>query len=259
MSTPEYVLVARGKAQEIRDQLSLGIDAIGDIFHFIEDQGILLVRRPMGRDGVDGIYAKRKGIQLMLVNSDKSLGRQRFTAAHEYAHGLFDDINLQIDENIFETESLSEKRANAFAVHFLVPEAGVNMLMNKLTSSGDVKREPSPYDVVHVQKHYGISYLAALYHLRNIRIINEQTRRAWEKLSPMKMAFELGYYDLYSDAERGIKTVPNDYFQRAIKAYEQSDISLYKLAELLEEPKEELESQLTELQVFPEEVDLFKE
>lgn len=254
MPAPQYVLEARGKAQEIRDRFGLGLDAIRDVFHFLEEQGILVARRPMGEDGPDGIYVKHKEDVLIAVNSSKTLGRQRFTAAHEYAHHLFDNSELTIDRNIFDATTVVEKRANAFSAHFLMPEAGVRSVLGIYTAP----RQLTPYDVVHVQRHYGVSYQAALNHLQNLGIISKRAREEWINLQPRKLALELGYFDVYENVERNIKQLPSEFVRRAIKAYEQADISLNKLAELLDEAPAELRAILVEQGIIQKEPDILE-
>ena len=254
MTTPGYVLEARGKAEEIRQRFGLAIEAVKDVFHFVEERGILMARRPMGAGGIDGIYAKRKDVALTVINSDKQLGRQQFTAAHEYAHHLFDNTNLTIDQDIFNAKSLPERRANAFAAHFLMPEAGVRRLLDETRTF----KELSPYDVVHLQYHYGVSYQAALYHLQNLNIITRVTREKWQELRPTRLALEIGYLDLYEDKKRGVSKLPADFVSRAVRAYEQADISLNRLSELLEKDRDELEDTLTELGIIQQEPDIIE-
>ncbi|HEY3374931.1 MAG TPA: ImmA/IrrE family metallo-endopeptidase [Candidatus Aquicultor sp.] len=242
MAAPQYTLEVRGKAQEIRDRFGLGVDAISDIFHFLEEQGILVARRPMGEDGPDGIYAKHNEDVLIAINNSRTLGRQRFTAAHEYAHHLFDNDGLTIDHDIFDAATIAEKRANAFAAHLLMPESGVRSVLGIY----DSPRQLTPHDVVHLQRHFGVSYQAALYHILNLGVISKRTREEWVTLKPRKLALEIGYFDVYEDADKSIKHLPAAFVKRAIKAYEQADISLNKLAELLEKDPSELHAFLVD-------------
>ncbi len=259
MPTPRYVLEARGKAEELRNAYDLGLDSIGNLYHFIEESlGILVVSRPMGSEGIDGIFAKRGDSRLIVVNSDKQVTRQRFTTAHELGHFFFDNISgtgIKIDQNIYEGNSIPEKRANAFAAHFLMPEAGVKRVLNTRRASKKI----SPYDVIHLKYHFGVSYKAALYHLENLGFIDSKTRIDWFNLQPTKLALELGLESSEYVEDRIRPRLPADYVSRAINAYKDARISLRRLAELLEEDPYDLEVRLKELGIFPKEPDIDKD
>jgi predicted HTH domain antitoxin len=52
--------------------------------------------------------------------------------------------------------------------------------------------------------------------------------------------------------------LPADFVSRAVRAYEQADISLNRLSELLEKDRDELEDTLTELGIIQQEPDIIE-
>ncbi|MCA0438825.1 MAG: XRE family transcriptional regulator [Actinobacteria bacterium] len=80
---------------------------------------------PLG-DGVDGLAASTETAKIILAATTATPYRQRFTIAHELGHLLVgDDQEVHVDRDIFGPESKTagtERRANAFAAAFLMPE-----------------------------------------------------------------------------------------------------------------------------------------
>ena len=71
----------------------------------------------------------------VLVNYDEDVYRQRFTAAHEAAHALFDVDDEYVVSLSSSKHDLREIRANAFAGSFLVPpELVATIPMSSLTA-----------------------------------------------------------------------------------------------------------------------------
>lgn len=76
--------------------------------------------------------------KIIAIDENDSLGRQRFTLAHEFAHFLFDfDENRNRDFistfNINAADSESERIASRFAAEFLMPEEMFRARYNELS------------------------------------------------------------------------------------------------------------------------------
>src|SRR5439155_18403111 len=167
MARPQYADEAEGRAVALRDELGLGSEAIGDVFELLNDIGLDVLRWPMGNEGLDGCYIQDGKLALIAVNSDKRLVRQRFTACHELGHHLIDRVS-HLDYDIWDSASVPERRANAFAAHFLLPRAGLSRWRRKHSQSCTRPSKPVAADVVHLARHFGTSYRATLYHLRDL-------------------------------------------------------------------------------------------
>lgn len=228
----DYLGPAEGQADFLRNTLGLGSGAISDMFDLLAQQGLQVVRWPMGREGLDGFYLRRQDWFLVGINSAKRLVRQRFTAAHELGHHLF-DRQTHLGRNLFETEAIAERRANAFAAFLLMPRAGVDRWYRR---SFGTKRQFALIDataVVHLARGFGMSYEATLYHLRDLGYLTSVERAKLATASPDQIAWRLGYDVDFDKTERDRRVLPPDFVRWSLQAYGSGRISLGRLADLL--------------------------
>lgn len=203
---PSYAVPARSQheaaAQGIeaaareRNRLGLGDAPIADMCRLISEQGIWATSIAL-TDGFSGLFLNHPSIGLaIVVNKAHGSTRKRFSYAHEYAHALFDRdrvATVTVRENATE---LIERRANAFAAAFLLPQAGVESMLRSMHKGGPSRRSFVSYDVAgggsqeseertlpgsqdltfrevaSLAKHFGASYAAACYRLRELGFVN---------------------------------------------------------------------------------------
>lgn len=182
-------------ADDERRRLGLGVVPVPDMAELLEAHGIRTGAVELPHD-VSGLTLndERAG-PFVIVNERHHSLRVRFSFAHEYAHVLADRERFGLVSRGAERDSLIEVRANAFAAAFLMPEGGVRQFVAGLgkgrasrVSTGvfdeeanlDVHARTVPgsqsvqlYDVVQLAHHFGVSRIAALYRLRNLRLITE--------------------------------------------------------------------------------------
>lgn len=177
-------------AAEERRRLDLGDDPIQDIAEVLENGGVRTGEVPLLED-ISGLTVDGPDIGiLVVVNKGHPRIRQRFSFAHEYAHVLL-DRNRPTVSRASERDELREVRANAFAAAFLMPEEGVRRYVGGLgkgqqsRATADVydeedvirvQRRSIPgtqalqiYDLVQLAHQFGVSEIAALYRLRNMK------------------------------------------------------------------------------------------
>lgn len=116
---------ARARADEVRRDLHIDDRHPIDVFKAIRRSGIWLVFHAM--DNVLGVTL-RQGAGGILINPERPLGMQRFTAAHELGHWyLHDDAALDDEDDVSGADDgLRESEAHAFASAFLMPRRLVN-------------------------------------------------------------------------------------------------------------------------------------
>ena len=155
---------AEYEARKMRDANSLGYRDMGDIFRFMEQAlGYLLVRYPLGEEALEGFAALYQGEHLIVTNSSKILSRERFTAAHEIGHHIFDFANgasrMKADQETgcFNEADQAEYRADCFAVALLMPQEGIDRVLHEAGLKGQVLTH---MDVVRLQLEFGVSYRA---------------------------------------------------------------------------------------------------
>jgi len=184
-------------ADEERRRLSLGDEPIRDIFALLEASGCRILRLPMPKDSkVSGvfIYLEPKEAAFALVNSGQSLGRQAFSAAHEYCHYLKDRHEGPVIDNpdIFVDEYASlyhprEQFAQAFAARFLMPPSKIQGIVDKEFRS----RRLTFDQVLYLKRYFGVSTLAMLRSLRNMGCVSRGQFGEYVKLDPDKREKEI--------------------------------------------------------------------
>lgn len=179
-------------AQDVRDYYGLGSDAIPDLLAFLDRQGVLVYRvalDPIGDDeGVSGAtYNHPRLGACILVNTASTPGRQTFTLAHELAHVLF---HYQTPAIVSRSGDLdrTERFADAFAAHFLVPGDALCLQVAQLP----YQEIASAFDVLALQRSFRVSYATMLNRLRSERLLSPEQYDEYREYSPSNLAHRLG-------------------------------------------------------------------
>lgn len=171
-------------AEQERRRLELGTEPLRNPLDLLERQGVRIgPLTGLGEDALDGVYFETENLgPCVAVNPERDKGagfRSAFTAAHEYAHWLLRDT--QVEEFEFDRfdrppEDLKEVRANVFAAAFLMPEEGLKEYFSEvgLIDHGTIPRL-SRGDIVQAMDYFGVSRPALLYRLQNAGLMDEET------------------------------------------------------------------------------------
>jgi Zn-dependent peptidase ImmA (M78 family) len=107
-------------ARMVRSHWQVPRGPLRDLTVLVERAGILVAHSPMSGAAVSGVTFSVPGLPpLILINSDQTADRMRFTLAHELAHLVmhrFPSANM-------------EKEAHAFASELLMPAADIGPLL----------------------------------------------------------------------------------------------------------------------------------
>ncbi|MBB5325017.1 Zn-dependent peptidase ImmA (M78 family) [Anoxybacillus tepidamans] len=205
-----------------------------DIFDIVDDVAIL-IRQPF-EDGngnkFSGFSTYIEGQFVVYLNTMFSLGHERFTAAHELYHLMFDKEGLMREGLMF--DEYSETKANLFAAEFLMPEDGVKEFFYKrLTSPIEEKH------IVRIQQHFKVSYSAMLRRLKELQLISEGEYEKLKEISKPEYAEQLKKltiqegYTLELILPSYKKTIPERFFEMIIDNYVQGRISYSKFSTFL--------------------------
>ena len=264
----EAIQMGEHAAEAERSRLELGIDPIRDMEELVESQGIPVIKKNL-ENYISGIFIANTETQLCIVINeaqfDRANARVAFTIAHEYSHILLDrDKGITISK-ISNDRDLFEVRANAFAAAFLMPEEGVSQFLKNIGKGASSRErllayteQPSPdpivghhrrlassqiitlYDVVKLYTYFGTSFEAALYRLRNTKVLSED---AFHKLFEQKeeakqvaqyLKIEEGREELKEKKERehSVSNFDLNFVGLAIEAYRRHVITYRKLVNL---------------------------
>jgi Zn-dependent peptidase ImmA (M78 family) len=222
-------------AEQERARLATGSVPIANVAELLETQGIRTAQLSLPRD-VSGLMLAEPRIGIFVVtNAENSYVRRRFSAAHEYAHALLDRERLGIVSRDRDA-SLTETRANVFAAHFLMPAQGVQHQIEILGKGSDAtkaQREIQLYDVVQLSHYFGVSRLAALFQLLNLKLISQvqfDDLRGQEEKAGKRLSRLLALPSPDDDLEK--REFRHRFLGLAIEAFRRQNISLGKLHEI---------------------------
>lgn len=120
-----------------------------------EEKGLICALMPMD-DQISGLILISEHAGIIVINSSKSLGHQRFTMAHEYYHWKYqksDEYRIcNIDKNSNNDE---ERAANSYASYLLLPE---ELLIKELSREINETDEMNLEKQVRIGQKFGVSH-----------------------------------------------------------------------------------------------------
>jgi hypothetical protein len=175
---------------------TLGEDATSpiDIFSLAHTiPNLTLVFYPMG-DNLSGMCIKNGGNPVIAINSSMSIGRQRFSMAHELFHLYFDkNEHSTVCVKKIGTGNTIEKEADQFASYFLMPPDALSDITKKIQVNPN--ENLSVKEIVKIEQFFGVSRQALLYRLIEEDVITSQQANCFRE-GVIFSAINLGYDDL---------------------------------------------------------------
>jgi Zn-dependent peptidase ImmA (M78 family) len=115
---------AEDAAAALRQQLGYPDHVVPmDVYEDFRAIGVHVFRRKLENSDISGLFIKHPiAGKCILINYSEDVYRQRFTAAHETAHSIFDDEeDFVVSFKKWDRKDLVEVRANTFASRYLMP------------------------------------------------------------------------------------------------------------------------------------------
>lgn len=227
----ERYAVALAEAE--RKRLGLGDEPIKDIFLLLEQQGAHPIRVPLGEGSkLAGAFIFSPGLgAFTLINASQRQTRQAFTAAHEYCHYLKDRAEgLTLDSSDQVTDRPDGERppkeviANVFAANFLMPTSALARLANPDRIGAE--------EVLYLKRYFGVSQQAMVFRLLSLGWVKKD--KGQELLQVRSDELERRFFGAAPEAAETPPGIPSQFFKLAIHAYSKEQITLGRLAELLE-------------------------
>lgn len=235
---------AADAARQLRRYLNLGGGPLGDPFRVADDH-VLIWRLPLGEDlqgAPSGFFYNHPLVGFsVVINSDMTLGRQAFTVGHEMAHAFFHSRTVDVIVSMPGAEVGRERFADAFAGELLVPG---DELRRVVTEQAAWNGLTNPTTVVHLQRHFGVSYATLRVRLLQEHLIDRETFDELAQVSPSRLAQALGYpvhpADMGDFAMHPLARFPSRMLALVRDALEQGAITPRDAAETLGTSSEEI-------------------
>ncbi len=220
-------------ASSERNRLGLGDGPVSNLMDLLEtDVGLRIFSIEMQNRAAAGmyLYTERFG-GCIAVNADHPEERQRWSAAHGYAHFLTDrqrpDISVLRSSRRVPRE---ERFADAFASCFLMPDSGLVRRFGAIRRSKQ-GRPATPADVLMLASLYGVSFQAMAQRLEDLRLLSANA------LDQLK---QVGGHIIGSDDSASLRSEPPEqprqpvrYSTLAVQAFEEALLTEGQLAERL--------------------------
>lgn len=199
---------------------------------------------------LEGLYlpsTEESPVELVAINANKPITRQRFSAAHELCHSLKDSNSSSLVCKI-NSKDFIEQYAEAFAAAFLMPK-------DELQKQIDFRCKPNEKltldDVLIISEYFGTSFQACFYRIRKLYpyLLSYRTKDKLIEYQPdvKRKEFGLSYAKLYFDlfdawtdinnfnhSEHGKLVFKNNYIFND-ERIENEDVALEAVAEIIED------------------------
>lgn len=239
----------RAAAERFRSEHRLGHQPLGNLVALIEQTtgiDVAVVEATPDEHGMAMLDPSRGTVFVAVAKTPHPM-RQRSTLAHEQAHVLFDDWDDPEREG-WADRDYEEVRADAFAGHLLVPEAGLRDLL----ADRPAVNLPALSTVV---QRFLVSPAMAALALRRAGLIDEATKEAWRQLTTPMLAARFGWIDQYralqDDSNR--TRAPQRLLARATLGYVEQVVSARTVARLRGVKVAEVEAELAVAGLVPHE------
>lgn len=183
-----------------------------DIYAEFRSYGVHVFRRRLGNSNISGVFIMHPVAgKCALINLSEDIYRQRFSAAHEMAHAIFDHAQgPSVSYHHKQGMDMLEVRANSFASNYLMPPAFLARLPDPSGwSDSDVtnwanKLRVSCHALSIALKEAKLIDVTAAEHIRGMRVPREakidpelhETLNASQRERKSKL-IELGLSDFY--------------------------------------------------------------
>jgi Zn-dependent peptidase ImmA (M78 family)/predicted secreted protein len=170
MTGSKALAEASMQAQLLHARLRTDFDRPIDVFWVVQQEGIWLASRPLGR-GLYGFYLREGEATGIVVHAEHPEYLQRYTCAHELGHHLLGHSSRLDEEPDIIGNATSDRydeiAAQVFAGNFLMPLQAVNRAQRRL----GIRRNQTlgPAEVYAISRELDVSFTATAWQLVNLR------------------------------------------------------------------------------------------
>ena len=224
-------------AEEIR--IRFAKKGISDIFDILSNTAFL-IRKPLDIEGLSGFITYFEERFIVYLNTNFTLGHERYTAAHELYHIMYNKDILKKEKVFLDKEKYKEEdmRADVFAAEFLMPEDYVKEVFYKNINLDKDSLEPK--HIVRMHRYFKVSYKAMLKRLIQLNLCSPKKYSKLVDICSLEnkdrlqsVTREEGYsIDLIIPSKENY--IPQEYIIYTKSNYENGKISYEELKNTLE-------------------------
>jgi Zn-dependent peptidase ImmA (M78 family) len=162
-----FRLQIKDLAEEVR--IKFARKGLSDIFDILSEAAFL-IRKPLDTDELSGFSTYFEGQFIVYLNSNFTLGHERYTGAHELYHLIYNADILKKEKILLDDEKHKEEdaKADVFASEFLMPEDYVKEVFYKIVNVD--KNSILPRHIIRMHNYFKVSYKAMLKRLIQLNL-----------------------------------------------------------------------------------------
>lgn len=166
-----FRLKIKEMAEEVR--IKFAKKGLSDIFDILSESSFL-IRKPLDLDEFSGFITYFEDHFIVYLNSNFTLGHERYTAAHELYHIIYNEDILKREKVFIDKEKYKEEeeKADVFAAEFLMPEDYVKEVFYKIVNVD--KDRLKARHIVRMHNYFKVSYKAMLKRLVQLNLCSSK-------------------------------------------------------------------------------------
>jgi Domain of unknown function (DUF955). len=169
LNLPEesFRLQIKDLAEDVR--MKFARKGLSDIFDILSEAAFL-IRKPLDTDELSGFSTYFEEQFIVYLNSNFTLGHERYTGAHELYHLIYNADILKKEKILLDDEKHKEEdtKADVFASEFLMPEDYVKEVFYKIVNVD--KSNVLPRHIIRMHNYFKVSYKAMLKRLIQLNL-----------------------------------------------------------------------------------------
>ncbi|MDK2934861.1 MAG: hypothetical protein PWP27_2671 [Clostridiales bacterium] len=158
LNLPEesFRLQIKDLAEDVR--IKFARKGLSDIFDILSEAAFL-IRKPLDIDELSGFSTYFEGQFIIYLNSNFTLGHERYTGAHELYHLIYNANILKKEKILLDDEKhkAEDEKADVFSSEFLMPEDYVKEVFYKIVNVD--KDSVLPRHIIRMHNYFKVSYL----------------------------------------------------------------------------------------------------
>lgn len=222
--------LSKKRAIDFRRNYGLSESESIDIFKVLREWLDISIVFKCFSSKLSGIFLRLDSTQVIVINSAKTLGNQRFTAAHEFFHLEYDKgmTHKVCITGLFNQKAQIEREADYFAANLLMPNEAINYRFQLRRKE---KRELAIDDIIDLEQHFGVSHNAMLIRLKQYDYISQSELESFK--SQIVFNAKVRGYDVSLYQPTNEDKIYSGYAEKSKKALEKGLITEGKYEQLI--------------------------